>query len=101
VLGRHRGRFGYKNYALFWSFWDRVYGTYVTFFLLSSNVILPEHCLFMHILVPTKMTKSTRDCIYARRYIDSEEEYAREMAQRKIPMKTGVIVKEMMGYSDL
>lgn len=25
----HRGRWGYKNYALFWSFWDRVYGTYV------------------------------------------------------------------------
>lgn len=25
----HRGRFGYKNYALFWSFWDRLYGTYI------------------------------------------------------------------------
>lgn len=25
----HRGRFGYKNYGLFWSFWDRMYGTYV------------------------------------------------------------------------
>lgn len=25
----HRGRFGYKNYALFWPFWDRLYGTYV------------------------------------------------------------------------
>lgn len=24
----HRGRHGYKNYALFWSLWDRVYGTY-------------------------------------------------------------------------
>lgn len=25
----HRGRFGYKNYALFWPFWDRIYGTFV------------------------------------------------------------------------
>eukprot|EP00931_Biecheleriopsis_adriatica_P069782 TRINITY_DN43594_c0_g1_i1.p1 TRINITY_DN43594_c0_g1~~TRINITY_DN43594_c0_g1_i1.p1 ORF type:complete len:346 (+),score=29.54 TRINITY_DN43594_c0_g1_i1:78-1040(+) len=25
----HRGRLGYKNYALFWPLWDRVYGTYV------------------------------------------------------------------------
>lgn len=25
----HRGRWGYKNYALFWPLWDRIYGTFV------------------------------------------------------------------------